>query len=208
MTYPSLLWSSVYSRYLLFGTDGGDDDGGWAFALSDDLVSWDNWTAVDNAGFITDGGNGTITPPPPGARMPGRFIAAVGQPQVWWEDPAAETKWPVGSCTPCPGIDACANVTRLPQPAIDRLQVKPAFSCSLVGFNATGYSHFFYPTLLDETVAEVRPNLDEVGATATLLLVAQRCVNAAGGGSGVSCSPFDVDGLLVRDVVRVGVQFA
>ena len=30
MTYPSLLWSSHYSKYMLFGTNQGADEGGWA----------------------------------------------------------------------------------------------------------------------------------------------------------------------------------
>jgi len=52
-------------------------------------------------------------------------------------------------------------------------------------------------------------NFDEVGATAVVFLVAQACVNAvADGNGGVACSPFDADGLLVRDLVRLPVEFS
>jgi hypothetical protein len=42
-----------------------------------------------------------------------------------------------------------------------------------------------------------------------LFLVGQRCVNAVSDGAGgVACSPFDVDGLLVRNLVRVPIAFS
>jgi hypothetical protein len=85
-------------------------------------------------------------------------------------------------------------------------QSRPAFSCALAGFKASGYGAFYYPTLIDPTVAATRPNFDEVGATATLFLVGEQCVNAAGS-SALSCSPFNPDGLLVRDILKVPITF-
>lgn len=76
---------------------------------------------MDNAGFLHNGGNATITPPPPGP-VPGIFIIrATGSDEVWWLDPAGSSKRPVGSCTPCPGVNACKNVTRVPDAAFDRI---------------------------------------------------------------------------------------
>lgn len=67
-------------------------------------------------------------------------------------------------------------------------------------------SHYYYPTLADD--ASPSANFDVVGDTAQLFLVAQMCVNAVSDGAGgVACSPFDVDGLLVRNVIRVPIAF-
>ena len=43
-SHNSILWSTYYGRYMLFGNGGPTN---WRFALSDDLVRWDNWTEVD-----------------------------------------------------------------------------------------------------------------------------------------------------------------
>jgi len=62
---------------------------------------------------------------------------------------------------------------------------------------------------MDNSVAATHPNFDQVGSNATLFLVAQACVNAAGSASGgVSCSPFDDQGLLVRNIIRLPVTFS
>ena len=113
-TYLTLAWSTLYNAYLLFGTTGGDDAAGWSFALSDDLISWRDWAPVAAAGHIAPAGDGKLTPS--GAPFSGRFVQPVGGgPQVWWEDDARTVKRPVGACTPCPGVDACGNITRIPE---------------------------------------------------------------------------------------------
>ena len=66
------------------------------------------------------------------------------------------------------------------------------------------YSAFLYPTLVDPD--SPGDNFDEVGGTAELFLVGSRCASATG--SPLTCSPFDYDGLLVRDIVRVPLAFA
>ena len=109
------------------------------------------------------------------------------------------------------GIRALAfnfSTTLLPDAEFDALVQRPAFSCGVGGlYNASGWSDFYYPTLVDSDSPS--DNFDEVGGTAELFLVGNRCVNAAGDGAGgVQCSPFDVNGLLVRDVLRAGVRFA
>lgn len=114
----------------------------------------------------------------------------------------------MGSCTPCPGVPACANLTVITDAEFNGLVERPAFSCGVDGlYNTSGWSDFYYPTLVD--AHSPSDNFDEVGATADLFLVGNRCVNAEGGGSGVvHCSPFDVNGLLVRDILRAGVRFS
>jgi hypothetical protein len=209
MTYPSLLWSSLYGRYMLFGTNDGDDLGGWVFALSDDLLHWDSWTTLRPGDFIQPGGNATIVPS--GVPFSGRFVQPAGStsPEVWWEDDAHTIKRPVGSCTPCPGVQACgANLTRIPEAEFAALRTEPAYGCGWQ-FNTTGVMAYFYPTLVDDAAAAAgASSFDEVGADAQLLLVAQMCVNAGADSTGMpTCSPFDQDGLLVRNVVRVPVSF-
>jgi hypothetical protein len=65
---------------------------------------------------------------------------------------------------------------------------------------------FLYPTLVDPSSPS--DNFDEVGSNAQLFLVASRCAgvltNAAGA---LECSPFDDDGVLNRDLVRVPIAF-
>lgn len=202
ITYVSLLWSSYYGRYMAFSTNNGNDGGGWTFQLSDDLINWDAPIDVITNGLIVPAGNGSVSMPTQ-AQMPGRFIARNdGSAAVYWEDPTATFKHSVGTCTPCPGINACTSVTRLPNPVFDALVTGAGFSCGYIA-NYTGYSHFYYPSLIDP--ASPSPNFDEVGATAQLLLVSEAC---AGADSNGNCSPFTPDGLLVRDVVRVNVSFS
>ncbi len=213
-TYAVMAWSSFYSRYIYFGTNDGNDDAGWHFALADDLANpdWTNWTLVDTAGFITPGGNASIVAPPPGYQMPGRFVMrnTSSDGAIFWEDDAKTVKRPVGACEICPNLNACQTFVRIPDAEFDALANASNFGCTIAGWNGTGTSHYYYPTLVDGSVAQTRPNFDEVGQTATLFLVAQECVNVVGGSGsgGMSCSPFDPNGLLVRDVVKVPISFA
>ena len=206
-TYLTLAWSSLFNAYVAFGTANGDDHGGWAFALSADLASWGPWAPVSVGAFIAPHGNGSVVPT--GKSLTGRFVkrADPHDPQIWYEDALRTEKRAVGSCTPCPGVSACANVTLIPDAEFDALEQRPAFSCGVGGlYNTSGWSDFYYPTLVDGDSPS--DNFDEVGETAELFLVANRCVNAAGDGAGgVQCSPFDVNGLLVRDVLRARVRF-
>lgn len=204
-TYMTLAWSTLYNAYLLFGTTGGDDGAGWSFALSDDLIAWRDWTPVDTSGYIAPAGDGKLTPS--GAPFTGRFVQPVGGgSQVWWEDAARTIKRPVGSCKPCPGIDACSNITHIPAAEWAALTNASQYGCSWQ-YNASGTAAYYYPTIVDDTQGV--PNFDVVGDSATLLLVASMCVSAeASADGGVRCSPFDENGLLVRNVVRLPVNFA
>ena len=212
MTYPTLAWSTHFSAYLMFGTNAGDDNGGWAFMLCADLAqcgaaaAWSAPALVDLGGFIDGHGNASISKT--GANMTGRFVQRQdhSDPQVWWEDDAKTVRRAVGACEPCPGVNACAGLVQIPDAEFDALQERAAFSCGVL-YNTSGYSDFYYPTLVDP--ASASDNFDEVGATAVLFLVGQRCVNAVSDGAGgVACSPFDVDGLLVRNLVRVPIAFS
>ena len=214
ITYATLAWSSLYSQYMFFGTNEGDDHGGWAFMLTPDLAlagasaAWSAPVLVDAGGFISGNGNASITPT--GANFTGRFVQRKDHgtdSTVWWEDPGKTVRRAVGSCMPCPGVSACGSaLVQIPDAEFDSLVERAAFSCGSL-YNTSGYSDFYYPTLVDP--ASPSENFDEVGDSAVVFLVAQRCVNAVDDGrGGVSCSPFDVDGLLARDLVRVPIAFA
>lgn len=211
-TYGSLLFSTLYNQWMYFGTVNGDDDGGWQFALSADLAHWSAWTRVQGADTYLPL-TGRVIPPPAGTPLPGRFIKRQdpNDPSVWWEDPSGTFKRPVGSCTPCANVSACgSNLTPVPDSTFYSLANETAFGCVDIGYNATGVSHYYYPTLVDPSAASLHPNFDVVGTDAILFLVRQRCVNAVYGGDGVGmlCDPFDKDGLLVRDIVQVPLHFS
>ena len=61
MTYPSILWSTYYNKFLVIGTTGGHDHGGWSFALSDDLVTWGPQASVLTTSLAASGGPGGNT---------------------------------------------------------------------------------------------------------------------------------------------------
>lgn len=210
-TYGTLVWSSHYRRYLYFGTNHSDSNG-WHFALSDDLVHWDNWTAVSVPDF-SPAGNGTIQSPPSGTPMPGRFIQRQDHSDaIWWEDPTHSFRRQVGSCNPCPGIYACGpNRTRLPDAQFDSIKpLEKGFSCIDIGFKpvTNTYMAYLYPTLLDPSVASSRPNFDEVGQSALLFLIGQGCAGIRRKSlTQLSCDPFDRNGLLYRDILKVPVKF-
>lgn len=71
----------------------------------------------------------------------------------------------------------------------------------------SGYSNFFYPSLIDPASPDA--NFGQVGANAFLYLVGNACVGASPdpSGSGLVCSPFTPDGQLVRDILRTTVSF-
>ena len=204
-TYASLAWSTVFGQYMYFGTAGGDDHAGWELRLSSDLAAWSAPTRVAAPPqFIAPAGNASVVPS--GASFSGRFVQRAdhaGDARVWWENAEHTVRRAVGSCTPCPGLPACgAALVQIPDAEFDALAERAAFSCAWM-YNTSGYGDFFYPTLIDP--ASTSDNFDEVGADAQPFLVGQRCVNAAGDGS---CSPFDEDGLLVRNLLRVPVVFS
>jgi hypothetical protein len=232
LRHLSLLYSTFFKRYLLFGEGGDALPGEWAFTLSDDLVHWDVPTAVETAGLVRQTGNGTLAPIDP---MPGRFVQREGGGSgTWWESPAGDAKTPVGSCAPCPGVDACANNTILPAAQFDALlNATYPFTCSLV-FEGSGYGDFVYSTLIDPTAnggggewgggmggggggegggggggAGGDPNFALVGEDAYLFLVGRRCAGALydrATGS-LSCTPLDAMQRDERDVVRASVRF-
>lgn len=55
MTYPSILWSTYFHKYIMLGTTQGHDKGGWSFQLSDDLIHWSNATALEVSSFDPKG---------------------------------------------------------------------------------------------------------------------------------------------------------
>jgi hypothetical protein len=57
-TYPSLLWSTHYRKYIMLGTTGGNDHDGWSFMLSDDMISWGPQVAVNTSSLAATGGPG------------------------------------------------------------------------------------------------------------------------------------------------------
>jgi hypothetical protein len=58
MTYPSILWSTFYSKYIILGTTGGNDHDGWSFQLSDDLITWGAQLALNTSSLTSVGGPG------------------------------------------------------------------------------------------------------------------------------------------------------
>jgi hypothetical protein len=97
-SYVTLLWSTLFNRYMAFSTAGGNDGAGWAFQLSDDLEAWDAPINVETNGLVIPAGNGSAIGPATQADMPGRFIQRNGSSAIFWEDPGHETRHSVGSC--------------------------------------------------------------------------------------------------------------
>ncbi len=134
-----------------------------------------------------------------------RFIKTATSSSIFWEDPTSTSKHSVGSCNPCPGITACANFTVVSNATINALSDGAGFSCGFV-CNTSGYTNYFYPSLIDSTSGSL--NFDEVGSNASLFLVGNACVGAQGTeGGDIVCVPFTPDGLLVRDILRTTVEF-
>lgn len=55
MTYPSILWSTYFNKYIMLGTTQGRDHAGWSFQLSDNLIHWSNATALEVHSFDPKG---------------------------------------------------------------------------------------------------------------------------------------------------------
>ena len=217
MRHLSLLWSTYFGRFLLFGEaqpgSATGPTGGWAFSLSDDLVHWDVPIAVATAGLISPNGTGAVAPISP---MPGRFITVAGAPQEgsWWEAPGGEFKALVGACEPCPGLNACAGATVVSPAAFAALpNATFPFSCGLV-YSASGVMDYAYAVLIDETAhvasgGVLDASFNNVGQEALLFLVAKTCAGAAysRAAGAVVCSGLDARGADRRDVVRSVVRF-
>ena len=128
---------------MLFGTNHGRDTGGWAFALTPDLAvagsatAWSAPVVLDLAGHFSGTGNATINAT--ASKFTGRFFleADAASPQVWWEDADRTVRRPVGQCTPCPGVEACTGLIRLPASEYSNLTVKPEFNCGAIGMYDT-----------------------------------------------------------------------
>lgn len=217
LRHTSLLWSSFYQRFLLFGEAGAGgalNGTGWAFALSDDLLTWTAPVAVDPAGYIDPAGNATIGPQV--SPLPGRFVRTpdpgLGS---WWEAPGGAYKAPVGSCAPCPGLDACSPNTTVTIPVAQWAALPNAtfpFSCSLV-YSPRGYINYVYSVVVDDSANAASgggdPSLNTVGQDAHIFLVAKKCAgvtwSAAGG---LACTPLDATQRDQRDVVRATLRFS
>ena len=128
---------------------------------------------------------------------------------MWWENANKTGKWAVGSCTPCPNVSACGpNLVKVPQSELDALPDKGLFSCTSCGlYNVSGVGSYIYPRLVDPDSAD--DNFGTVGRTAQLFLITNNCVSAslANGGATPECSPWDEQGLVHRDIIRVPIEF-
>ena len=211
MSYPSLLWSSFFNRYLLFGTTNGNDHIGWSFQLLEDLghPKLSEQTAIATGGHIEVGGNasrGTVPSPVPGTWARSINGSVVGA-QVWWLSPENASKHQVHSCEPC-GIPACRDLLRnVPIRQLDAIAQGRPFGCDMVGgAGGAGVSAYLYPSLIDESAQGA--NFETVGETASLFLVTSECVEWTNRSGTMQCNPFDSDGRLHRSVVKVPVRFS
>ena len=212
MRHLSLLWSTFFSQFLLFGEAAGGGalgpTGGWAFSLSNDLLTWSVPVGVDPRGFINPNGTAALSPLSP---MPGRFILLEGHEEPWWEAPGGAYKAKT-NCNPCPGLSACSGATPLPPAEFNALvNATFHFTCGLV-YNTSGYSNYAYSTLIDDSANTASggrdPSFNVVGQYAQLFLVAKSCAGAlADANGGVACTPLDPKGVDHRDIVRASVRF-
>lgn len=213
MRHLSLLRSSFYDAFLLFGEAAGggalNQSAGWAFSLSTDLTHWSVPTQVATAGLIQPAGTARAAPTVP---LPGRFIKAPGT-HTAWEEPGGQWKAAVSNCEPCPGLEACAMAESITAPAFDAIpNATFPFSCTHV-YTLSGYSDYAYSVLADDAAQRATgadPSLNVVGQDAHLFLVAKKCagVNWSNRNSTqVSCTP--LDGFLrdQRDIVRASIHF-
>lgn len=211
LRHLSLLWSTFFNSYLLFGeSSGASGVAGWSFTLSSDLLSWGVPTQVDPAGFIDPAGNGTAAPRLP---LPGRFIKAAGS-HTHWEEPGGKWKAPVGSCVPCPELDACTLATTLTLAEFNAIPTATFdFSCSFA-YDTTGYESYVYSVLVDDTKHHETGNdasFNVVGQDAHLFLVAKKCAGVLwdhNESHSPSCTPLDGFGRDERDIVRTAIHFA
>lgn len=211
MRHLSLLWSSYFESYLLFGEASGTGalgTPGWAFSLSSDLITWTVPTPVDVAGFFNSSGNTTVVPITP---MPGRFIKAPTS-HTYYEGGGGAWKAQIGSCEPCPGLQACSSAVAVPESVLSSIaNATFGFSCSLV-YDTRGYIDYVYSVLVDDTTHRATgadASLNTVGQDAHLFLVAKKCAGAQWDHKAPqpTCTPLDAYGHDQRDVVRASIHF-
>lgn len=125
---------------------------------------------------------------------------------IWWLSPKNSSKHRVNSCTEC-GIPDCSpdNLHTVPAATMDATPDGPAFDCHWIGGGAYGVGDYIYPSLMDESSTD--PNFNTVGETASLFYVTDDCEQRLDNNGHKSCSPWDNDGILHRDVIKVPVQF-
>ena len=233
LRHISLLWSTYFEKYLAFGQLGGS----WAFALSDDLITWSKPTVVEKLQ-----GNGTITAASP---APGKWVLApegdahagapywVGAPNATGQEGQSGTVYKfkpwfkgllcntckAGPCEPAPGTglgDVCKLATNMSSAEwVSLPEATVHFSYALVS-KLTGYGDYLYPTLVDDSEHKKTgkdPSFNVVGQTATLFAVANKCagttVKTIGTGTQkmVVCDMVDAVKHDRRDVVRVTIKF-
>lgn len=214
MTYISLLWSTFYGKYIAVGTYHGNDHLGVAFQLASDLADptgWSEQTLIDTGSFVDiTHGNGTarnVTLP-----IPGLFARAIYQnrtlgPAIWWLSPGNETKHHVYGCDSC-GIAACSQdyLHNVPASVIDAIPESSIFDCLWIGGGGTGNADYIYPSVIDESSGD--SNFNTIGASASLFFVTDRCEELNNVSGHVRCTPWDMDGIVHRDVVKMPVQFS
>lgn len=209
MRHLSFLWSTYYDSYLLFGETGGGGPAGWSFSTSSDLITWSVPVPVDTAGMITPSGNASFSPRRP---VPGRFVKAAGS-HTCWEDPTGSWKAPLGSCTPCPGLDACELAVTIPASEYNAIpNATFGFQCTHV-YDTAGYTTYAYSVLVDDSEHRKTggdPSFNAVGQDAHLFLVAKKCVGVEwdhNASHAPTCSPLDGFSRDERDIVRTAVHF-
>ena len=222
LKHVSLLWSSYFEQFLAFGDLGGS----WAFALSDDLITWSKPTAVGKMR-----GNGTITAVSP---APGRWVIApdsdahpgapywVGAPNATGQERQSGTVYKfkalcnackAGPCEPSPGMgDVCKLATNMSSAEWASLPEATAhFSFALVS-KLAGYADYLYPTLVDDSEHRKTgkdPSFNVVGQTATVFSVANTCsgTRLTDNGTRLECDMQDPVKRDRRDVVRATIKF-
>ena len=78
--------------------------------------------------------------------------------------------------------------------------------CVFITGGATGIGDYIYPSLIDESSTD--PNFNTVGATASLFYVAEVCSQILNTSGVARCSPWDTDGIVHRNVVKIPVRFS
>ena len=126
---------------------------------------------------------------------------------IWWLSPQNKTKHHVYGCNDC-GIAACSDefLHNVPGIAIDAIPEGSIFDCRWIGGGGVGYADYIYPSLIDESSSD--PNFSTVGAQASLFYVTDDCMSWENISGRQTCTPWDRDGIVHRDVVKMPVQFS
>ena len=126
---------------------------------------------------------------------------------IWWLSPKNSSKHRVNSCTEC-GIPDCSpeNLHNVPAATMDATPEGPSFDCHWIGGGAFGVGDYIHPSLIDESSTD--PNFNTVGETASLFFVTDDCKQRLYQDGQESCTPWDNDGILHRDVIKVPVKFS